>query len=67
MYKRQECEYESAFQAALVIILVEGIVFLILTLLKAVSYTHLDVYKRQRWNRLLAVCKGEQHRGRCTE
>ena len=29
-----ECEYESAFQAALVIILVEGIVFLILTLLK---------------------------------
>ena len=29
-----ECEYETAFQAALVIILVEGIVFLILTLLK---------------------------------
>ena len=29
-----ECEYESAFQAALVIILVEGIVFLVLTLLK---------------------------------
>ena len=29
-----ECEYESAFRAALVIILVEGIVFLILTLLK---------------------------------
>ena len=29
-----ECEYESAFQAGLVIILVEGIVFLVLTLLK---------------------------------
>ena len=29
-----ECEYESAFQAALVIILVEGIVFLVLTVLK---------------------------------
>ena len=28
------CEYESAFQAGLVIILVEGIVFLVLTLLK---------------------------------
>ena len=29
-----QCEYESAFQAALVIILVEGIVFLVLTVLK---------------------------------
>ena len=31
-----QCEYESAFQAALVIILVEGIVFLVLTVLKAI-------------------------------
>ena len=52
-----DCDYTSAFQAALVIILIEGIVFLVLTVLKvrekiveaiplgvrSVSYTHLTL------------------------
>ena len=42
-----ECEYESAFQAALVIILVEGIVFLILTLLKV---------REKTWRPFLSAC-----------